>query len=186
MPCQVPSTIRPDSTGNRELDCGERGADMRRHIVRALRIVDVASGLLRCGSRRNRSRDQTRTSGSAFSWIRSEADVCRQKSVSSPVDARCSASHRRHRRSDLHKALASCRNLQAIKGLAHQGRSRPHPMAGWSGRRTDHPTEVPLLKLSKPLVARNKVRRVGVRLGQLLRSTSPEATRCSEPSFSSS
>ena len=99
--CRAPTAA---DTGTCSDDAGEHGFDMRRHVVRpSTSCTQPASAGASRSSAVTRS---VRTSGSAFSWMTSEAEVCRMKSRSRSV-ARARLRHKaRGLVRDLDKALA--------------------------------------------------------------------------------
>ena len=88
MPCQVPRANRPAATGidsdtavSAALICA--GMSSGPSVVCVTQRID---GSFEGGtSRRKKASRSRRTSGSAFSWISSEQDVCLTNSVSSAV-----------------------------------------------------------------------------------------------------
>ena len=69
---------------DRDLHAGEGGPDVRGHVVRPFIVVTIARRVLGRGGLEPGSRS-AHTSGEAFSWISSDAEVWRQKTVSRPV-----------------------------------------------------------------------------------------------------
>ena len=83
MPCQVPSARRPSRTGSVSDGPGQRRLDVRRHVVGALERVRPRE---RPRARPCRTTSQSRrTSGEAFSFSVSDADVCRSSRWQSPT-----------------------------------------------------------------------------------------------------
>ncbi len=87
-------------------DARQHGLHMRRHVVRALdrRAPSGASSGASRSSAVTRSRC---TSGSAFSWITSDAEVCRRKRNSAPSPALASDRKRAASRGDVGEAFAA-------------------------------------------------------------------------------
>ena len=89
MPCHVPSISRPPPTGIAS-GLGQRGLDVSRHVVRALGAMDEQGIAIRYQplEKGDQVAPDVRI---AFSWISSEADVCRQKTYARPVTMRDAA-----------------------------------------------------------------------------------------------
>src|SRR5262249_21305962 len=92
MPCQVPSASTPSVTGT----CSDTPVSM------VFTCAGMSSGpSTSCthpasagATRPSAVVRSVRTSGSAFSWITSDADVCRMKTTSKPASARASVTKR--------------------------------------------------------------------------------------------
>jgi hypothetical protein len=70
----------------------ERGADVRGHVIAAFRRVDEKRVAVRHKPFEKRFQAR-RTSGSAFSWINNEAEVCCKCNVSRPARNLFSVTH---------------------------------------------------------------------------------------------